>query len=95
LAIWAGEEGEDPSSSSLSPDNGICPDNDIGGGEGALNLGLVSVGLLLFVDVGMPSEDLLLWYFGLGEGRVEYTGAVLPLAAKDVRDEEPLYLGGD
>ena len=67
FAISSGEEGADPSSSSFSPDKGICVDSGNGGGDGALSFGLVRVGLLLFADVGILSEDLLLWYFvGVG-----------------------------
>lgn len=59
LAISAGEEGaEDPSSSSLRPDNGNCVDIE-GGGEGALNRGRVNVGLLRSGDIDTLSEELL------------------------------------
>jgi hypothetical protein len=50
FAISAGEDGEEPSSSSLSPDNGNCVAKG-GGGDGALNRGRVKVGLLRSGDI--------------------------------------------
>jgi hypothetical protein len=73
LAISAGEDGEDPSSSSSRPERGICVDS-FGGGEGALNLGLDKVGLFRSGDVEMRSDDCLRWYTDAdgGDWRLEF-----------------------
>ena len=69
MAISAGEEGEDPSSSSLRPDKGNCVDNG-GGGDGALNRGRVNVGLLRSGDMATLSDEVLRWYVA-SEGLLE------------------------
>lgn len=52
----AGELGEDPSSSLLKLDRGICVDNG-GGGDGGRNRGLLCVGLLRSGDEELLSEE--------------------------------------
>ena len=58
LAISAGDDGDVPSSSSSRPESGICVDN-FGGGDGALNLGLVWVGLIRSGEVEILSDEWL------------------------------------
>lgn len=61
FAISAGDDGEDPSSSSLKLDSGIWVDS-WGGGDGGRNRGLLCVGLLRSEDEELLSEDELRWY---------------------------------
>jgi len=58
FAISAGEDGEDPSSSLLKLDNGICVDSG-GGGDGGRNRGLLCVGLRRSGEEELLSEDEL------------------------------------
>lgn len=62
-------------------------DNGGGGGDGALNFGRVEVGLLLFGDVGILSEDLFRWYLEPlgGEGEV-FIELVVPVNLEEIFD---------
>jgi hypothetical protein len=58
FAMSAGEVGEDPSSSLLKLDRGICVDS-CGGGDGGRNRGLLCVGLLRSGEEELLSEEEL------------------------------------